>query len=121
MIRNRSFEFKAEPEFWIKTALSGKSLPDKSGTIDIEKNDAGSQYNTQVLRVQVLESPDDFAVVNEGYWGIPVAKNDEYQLMVKGKAGGDFNCSLDFVIQSSDGTMANRALGSSAWVRKLNS
>ncbi|MDR3198761.1 MAG: hypothetical protein LBU34_12910 [Planctomycetaceae bacterium] len=98
LIRNRSFEFKTEPEFWTITASSGKS-----GNINIEKNDTGSQYNSNILCVRVLESKNGFAVVNEGYWGIPVIKNDEYRLIVKGKAGNDFNGSLDFVLQSSDG------------------
>ncbi|MDR2754846.1 MAG: carbohydrate binding domain-containing protein [Planctomycetaceae bacterium] len=98
LIRNRSFEFKAEPEFWTITAQSAQS-----GTIKIEKNSTGSQYNSNVLQVHVLESKSGFAVVNEGYWGIPVTKDEEYHLTVKSKAENDFNGSLDFVIQSSDG------------------
>ncbi|MDR1493943.1 MAG: hypothetical protein LBT05_14675 [Planctomycetaceae bacterium] len=98
LIRNRSFEFKTKPEFWTTT-----TLPNKSGNISIEKNNTGSQYNSQILRVQVEESNRGFAVVNEGYWGIPVVKNDEYKLIVKGKADNNFDGSLDFIIQSSDG------------------
>ncbi|MDR0703552.1 MAG: hypothetical protein LBF88_01040, partial [Planctomycetaceae bacterium] len=98
LIRNRSFEFKTEPEFWTISASSRQS-----GTINIEKNDTGTQYNSIILRVRVLESKNNFSVVNEGYWGIPITKNEEYHLIVRGKAGNDFNGSIDFVIQSSDG------------------
>ena len=99
LVRNRSFEFNSEkPEFWT-TETAGKGR----GKITLEENPDGSEFNRHVLRVE--REPSDggcFLVVNEGYWGIPVVKDGEYDLVFRVKAGDDYDSGLVIMLMSSD-------------------
>ncbi len=98
LVRNCSFEFnKEKPEFW-STAAKG----DAKGKITLEENGNGSEYNRMVLRVDVENSEGGFAVVNEGYWGVPVDEGGVYELVIRAKASEGFNGNLIIGISSAD-------------------
>ena len=99
LIRNRSFEFNAEhPEFW-SLAVQG----DAAGTMELATNDAGSEYNAKVLKIDVARANGRLAVVNEGYWGVPVVNGDDYEIVVRAKADKNFDGVLELLVLSHDG------------------
>ncbi|MGL4942565.1 MAG: alpha-L-arabinofuranosidase C-terminal domain-containing protein [Thermoguttaceae bacterium] len=100
LIRNRSFEFsKVQPEFWTLGAGDGAKASMKLETIA-----DGHEYNQTALRVENRGGKS--SVVNEGYWGVPVALDAEYNVVVRAKADAEFvkeHGTIRCAIESSDG------------------
>lgn len=97
LVRNCSFEFNNEkPEFW-STADIGSG---GSGKITLEENGTDSEFNRMALRIECKEP--GFAVVNEGYWGIPINDSSEYEVVIRAKAGEDYDSLLEIMVISAD-------------------
>jgi alpha-L-arabinofuranosidase len=107
LIRNRSFEFSNQPDYWTTT-----NLESASATAYIETNIDRNDFNKKSLRVNLISiwGRNKFAIVNEGYWGIPITKGESYDLTVRVKADDSYNGSLNFRLISSDETVTHGTL-----------
>ncbi|MCG8508023.1 MAG: family 43 glycosylhydrolase, partial [Rhodospirillales bacterium] len=83
LIRNRSFESSKNPlEAWSTYKRNAR------GKIDIDTEARLNEVRKQALRVHVdsVRSGGEFAVVNSGYWGVPLRKGETYTFSLFAKS-----------------------------------
>ncbi len=91
LVRNRSFEDSDKPEFW---KLEGQ------GEMAIDDQQPLTPMNRRSLRVR---SDGTVSLVNEGYWGMAVAKGEGYQVRLAGRAADGLTGPLTVTLQSQAG------------------
>ena len=115
LVRNRSFEDAEQPENW-KLIRSGGG----SG-LAIDSTRPLNPFNRRSLRVKVN---GDFAVENEGFWGINVVKGESYTLKVAARVADGFTGPITARVLSASGkelaTGEVRSLGANWDYQTLN-
>ena len=98
LVRNRSFEDSEKPAHW-KLVASGAAKAEY--TIDSGK--PLNPYNRRSLRWHIDRADDgQAALVNEGFWGIPVVQGARYTFSLSGRCGDGFRGPLQVTLQSPD-------------------
>lgn len=98
LVRNRSLEEAEDPKQW--TLISGGSA---QGEIAVDTDKPMSPKNPRSLRVRVSGGEGFVGAANEGYFGIPVAKDAAYALSLAARAGAGFSGALVARLESADG------------------
>lgn len=104
LVRNRSFEDAEKPEHW-------KLLPDDGADAAMEIDSATplNPLNRRSLRLQV-RGAGRAALVNEGYWGIPLQSGAQYGLRFEARATTNFVGLITVELQDPAGNVcASRA------------
>ncbi|MBU6401829.1 MAG: DUF1080 domain-containing protein [Verrucomicrobia bacterium] len=101
MVRNRSFEDSNQPEHWsLVTSGAGR------GQMTVVPLEAGSEFNRHALRLQVTQAGrGTVGVVNDGYWGMALAKGATYDLSLRARAGSGFNGPLQVTLLGANGVV----------------
>jgi len=95
-VRNRSFEDSDQPDHWTIT----KAADDKSETA-IDGSRPVDPMNRQSLRVKVDGS---LTLVNKGYWGMNVVKDESYQVRLAARAANGFKDPISISLKKADGS-----------------
>ncbi len=127
LIRNRSFEDTLIPERcevkgcelhspagWVSPfeeapgSIPGWHLRKDSeaskASISLDENDPLNSENPLSLKVEILEALDNrISVYNEGFWGIPLKKNEKYNLSFYAKRDGIFSGNLEITLENKQG------------------
>jgi alpha-L-arabinofuranosidase len=99
MVRNRNFEDSDKPDHW-SVAASGVAIVEMS----IDSAHPVSPKNPRSLKVKVANPGSGRAgVVNNGFWGMAVAKGQTYELSLLARGGEDFAGPLVASLESSGG------------------
>ncbi len=102
LVRNRAFKDDPKtPVHW--SVVAG---PGADGSITLDTDDpVNATALTTSLRLDIATAGPDqrVGVANDGYWGIPVTPNTQYQASFYARAGGGFDGPLTVAIESSDG------------------
>ncbi|MGD0655345.1 MAG: hypothetical protein ABSA16_13465, partial [Thermoguttaceae bacterium] len=98
LVQNRSFENSDKPDCWtLVTEGSGK------GEIAIDTNNPMCENNPRSLRLKMsFDGKGQVGVANDGYWGIAVAKDAQYDLSVALRAGDGFAGPVGAALVSTD-------------------
>ena len=118
MVRNRSFEDSDKPDYW-SVAASGPATVEMS----VDAAHPVSPKNPRSLKVKVeVDDPGSgrSGVVNNGFWGMAVARGQTYQLSLFARAGDGFTGPLVASLESGEGIVyAQKTLSSltSDWKR----
>src|SRR3974377_2155761 len=72
LVRNRSFEDSDKPEFWKFTSAAGAQCD-----CAIDSTHPLNAVNHRSLRIRMGGA---FTLLNEGYWGMNIAKGERYAL-----------------------------------------
>ena len=106
LIRNRSFEESTNPVHW-KLVKEGMA----DGEMSIDSIYVLSEKNTHYLKLRVLQALEGYVgVVNEGYWGIPIKKAEEYELSLYAMTPDGINRSLIVLLEAPDDRVLARAI-----------
>ncbi|QIZ07548.1 hypothetical protein HFZ78_13075 [Priestia megaterium] len=127
LIRNRSFEDTIIPDRcevegcelhspagWVSPfeeapgSIPGWHLstddPNIKASLSLDVNDPINNENSLSLRVEIEESLDKrISVYNEGFWGIPLKKNERYNLSFYAKKDGTFSGNLEITLENKKG------------------
>ncbi|HVS39977.1 MAG TPA: carbohydrate binding domain-containing protein, partial [Gemmataceae bacterium] len=102
LVQNRIFKDDPKtPVHWSVVASPGAA-----GNIALDGDDpVNATALTTSLRLDIATAGPGQRVgaANEGYWGIPVAPNTQYQASFYARAGGGFDGPLTVSIESNDG------------------
>ncbi|MBP1664655.1 MAG: hypothetical protein H6Q19_1795 [Bacteroidetes bacterium] len=99
LIRNRSFEDAATPEFWYTVNQTGTVV---TATIDTTGLLNATQKKAMKMSVVVTPNTSNRAgVYNSGFWGINVVNNREYTLTFFAKCNSGFNGELTASLESA--------------------
>ena len=85
MVKNRSFEFNEPLMGWIQPNSDRHSMNDNSGMATIIKE--GTTPNKHFLRIEV-KNGNGYELINEGFRGMGVKRDEEYNLTFKAKING---------------------------------
>ena len=98
MVQNRSFENSDKPDCWtLVTDGAGK------GEIAIDTENPMSEKNRRSLRLKMTSDGEGkVGVVNDGYWGISVAKGMDYDLSLALRGGDGFAGPVGAALVSAD-------------------
>ncbi|HVV70027.1 MAG TPA: carbohydrate binding domain-containing protein, partial [Verrucomicrobiae bacterium] len=101
LVRNRNFEDSQQPDHW--TVISSGSA---QVLMQVDASQALSKSNPHALKVQVI-SPGGkrTGVANEGFWGIPIAQGETYNLSFFAKGAGGYKGPLTASLESADGAI----------------
>jgi alpha-L-arabinofuranosidase len=98
LLRNRSFEESDKPVHW-KFVKEGVA----DGEMSIDSIYVMSERNTHYLKLRVLHALEGYVgVANEGYWGIPVKKGEEFELSLYSMTPDGINRSLVALLEAPD-------------------
>ena len=98
LIRNRSFEESTTPVHW-KFVKEGVA----DGEMSIDSIYVLSEKNTHYLKLKVLHALEGYVgVANDGYWGIPVRKGEEFDLSLYAMTPDGINRSLIAFLEAPD-------------------
>lgn len=98
LVRNRSFEESIKPVHW---KLVKEGVADAEMSIDSIY--VMSEKNTHYLKLKVLLALEGYVgIVNEGYWGIPVKKGEEFDLSLYAMTPDGINRSLIVLLEAPD-------------------
>jgi alpha-L-arabinofuranosidase len=99
LIRNRSFEDSDEPDYWTLDFDTSSN-----GEMSIDTSNPMSKENPRSLRLDIsAESQGRVGAVNNGYWGIPLVKDEQYDLSVALRGGNGFFGPVFVNLESNDG------------------
>ncbi len=108
LIQNRAFKNGARvnqkpdpqhPPHWTQVNDGGAQ-----GSISLDNsNPVNTTALTSSLRLDIKGGGGKFGVANDGYWGIPVLPNTEYQASFYARASDNFKGPLTVAIESNDG------------------
>lgn len=99
LVRNRSFEDSENPEHWtLDTTGAAKAR------MAVDDSKPLNAVNQRSLKLSI-ESADGGMVrlVNEGYWGMAVAKDAEYRLSLAACVGDSFRGPIAIALKSKSG------------------
>lgn len=96
LVRNRSFEDAAQPDFWKLTNATGGN-----SAMEIDSARPLNTFNVHHLRVNV---DGGFTLENDGYWGMNVTKGDSYTFKAAAR-GERLSDPLTVKIVSSTGAV----------------
>lgn len=98
LVQNRSFENSDKPDPWtLVTDGSGK------GEISIDTENPMSENNLRSLRLKMsFDGEGKVGVANDGYWGIAVVKDAQYDLSVALRGGDGFAGPVGAALVSTD-------------------
>jgi len=98
LIRNRSFEESTKPVHW-KFVKEGVA----DGEMSIDSIYVLTEKNTHYLKLKVLHALEGYVgVANDGYWGIPVKKGEEYELSLCAMTPDGIIRSLMILLEAPD-------------------
>jgi alpha-L-arabinofuranosidase len=95
LVRNRSFEDSAKPDFW---KLS--SAPGGNSTMAVESSTPLNTFNRHYLRVKV---DGGFTLKNDGYWGMNIVKGEGYTFKAAALGAGGFRGPITVRVVGSSG------------------
>ncbi|MGD0382815.1 MAG: carbohydrate binding domain-containing protein, partial [Thermoguttaceae bacterium] len=99
LVQNRSFENSDKPDCWtLVTDGSGK------GEIAIDTDNPMCENNPRSLRLKMsFDGKGKVGVANDGYWGIAVEKDAQYDLSVALRAGDGFTGPVAAALKNANG------------------
>ncbi|MEH7418032.1 alpha-L-arabinofuranosidase C-terminal domain-containing protein [Neobacillus drentensis] len=127
LIRNRSFEDTIIPDRcevdgcelhspagWVSPfeeapgSIPGwhlrKDAQESKASISLDENDPLNSENSLSLRVEIEDVVDKgISVYNEGFWGIPLKKDEKYNLSFYAKKDGNFSGNLEITLENKKG------------------
>jgi alpha-L-arabinofuranosidase len=98
LVRNRSFEDSDKPEHWKVTGIGDSKV---EATVDTSS--PISAKNRRSLKVSVEEPAGAVGIENEGFWGVPVQKGEEYRLTLWARGTGVLGGSVLAAIANREG------------------
>jgi alpha-L-arabinofuranosidase len=99
LVRNRSFEDSAQPDWW-SLVQRGSAR----GEIAIDTQQPLSEKNPHSLRLTVKPGGEGrVGVANQGYYGIAVRRGASYRLSLAVRAADGFDSALTVTLESADG------------------
>jgi alpha-L-arabinofuranosidase len=99
LVQNRSFENSDTPDHWILVTDGGAA----KGEIAIDKENPMSPENPRSLRLKMESDGDSkVGIANDGYWGISIVKDADYDLSLALRAGGGFTGPMGAALVSKD-------------------
>jgi alpha-L-arabinofuranosidase len=99
LVQNRSFENSDKPDCW--TLVTDGSA---KGEIAIDKDNPMCKNNPRSLRLKMSsDGQGQVGVANDGYWGIAVEKNAQYDLSVALRAGDGFTGPVTAALKNANG------------------
>jgi alpha-L-arabinofuranosidase len=98
LVQNRSFENSDKPDCWtVVTDGPGK------GEIAIDTDNPMCENNPRSLRLKITsDGQGKVGVANDGFWGISVVKDMEYDLSVALRSGDGFAAPVGVALASAD-------------------
>lgn len=107
LVNNRSFEDSLDsiPAWSLCPAAS-----DSEGAVSLESANLLNQTQSRALKLELKSAGGTVGVANEGYWGIHVVKERNYDLTFFAKSGLPAGASLTAKLQNSDGSKTYAAL-----------
>lgn len=117
LIRNRSFEDAATPEFWTTTYQLGAAV---STTIETTNLLNANQSKAIKLTVSAATPTARAGVFNTGFWGINIVNNQVYKLTFFAKRDATFNGGITASLESITGVKYAQATVTSIsedWVK----
>lgn len=98
MVRNRSFEDAKEPQGWSLVTNGGAE-----GKMALDNERPLNEANPQSLRLEITRASDgSVGVANEGYWGMSIAKGENYDLSLYARCNDTFKGPLAVRIENPD-------------------
>jgi len=106
LIRNRSFEDAATPEYWTTITQTGAVA-----TAGIETTNLLNSYQSQALKLKVdlASSSARAGISNPGFWGINVVNGRQYKLSFFAKCDSTFTGSIIASLESTAGVKYSQA------------
>ncbi|HEY4759924.1 MAG TPA: alpha-L-arabinofuranosidase C-terminal domain-containing protein [Thermoguttaceae bacterium] len=98
LVRNRSFEDSEKPDHWI--LVTGASV---NAEMAIDTIDPMGENNSRSLRLKIESGDGRVGVANNGFWGIGLMKDAEYDLSVALRGGDGFSGPVVVTLESADG------------------
>ncbi|MDP4240731.1 MAG: alpha-L-arabinofuranosidase C-terminal domain-containing protein [Bacteroidota bacterium] len=105
LIRNRSFEDAATPDFWTVTKQTGGVV-----TASIETQNLLNKAQSKALKLKVDNATPDIrvGVSNSGFWGINVVNGRQYKLTFFAKCDASFTGTVTASLESASGVQYAR-------------
>src|SRR3972149_6460941 len=99
LIQNRSFENRDKPDCW--TLLTDGAA---KGEMAIDTENPMGENNPRSLRIKnYIEGHGKVGVANQGYWGIALEKNAQYDLSAALRGADGFAGPVIVTLESADG------------------
>ncbi len=99
MVRNRTFESSANPEFWTLVTTGSAA-----GQISV---DSAAPLNTNTprsLKLRMSSGTGSVGAANAGYWGMAIQSNATYDLSFYARGSNTFTGPISARLQSADGS-----------------
>ena len=101
LVNNRSFENSDKPDGW--TLVTDGSA---SAEMAVDTAEPMSENNSRSLRLEIKTDGGSVGVANEGYWGIAVVKDAQYEFSAALRGGNGFAGPVSVALESADGKTA---------------
>lgn len=104
LVKNRSFEFTQPLTGWQLLESSKFSMNEKSGDLTIIKTSDAKDVNAHFARA-ALSSDNGFTLINEGFRGIGLKKDNAYNFSVRARQQGSTPVKIQIQLQDSLGNV----------------